>query len=50
MPFSSSSESDWESLAEFSEGFEGTAFLVADLRVFLAGNFMATLRGPGWRH
>lgn len=52
MPSSSSSESDseWESFAELSEGFGGSAFVLAALRVFRAGNFIATLRGPEGRH
>lgn len=52
MPSSSSSESDseWESFAELSEGFGGAAFVLAALRVFRAGNFIATLRGPEGRH
>lgn len=49
MPLSSS-ESELESVTEFSGGSEGTVLLLAAPLVLRVGNFMATRRGPDRVH
>lgn len=46
MPLSSS-ESELESVAEFSEGWGGATFFLLAPLPFLVGNFSATRSGPG---